>query len=143
MRYLGIDHGAKRIGLSVGDDGAGIASPLSVVQASGDRGNDIRAILKVAREFEVEAFVIGLPANMDGLEGKQARIVRAFGDALAKASDKMIHYFDERLSSRAADELLQGVGLTRGKKKVRQDAVAAQVILQGFLDSIDRAPGFS
>jgi putative Holliday junction resolvase len=76
---------------------------------------------------------------MDGSEGEQAKLVRKFGDHLHGLSAKPVHYFDERLSSYAADELLQPAELTRKKRKARHDSVAAQVILQNFLDA-ERQP---
>ena len=87
-----------------------------------------------AAEYEVEAFVVGLPLNMDDTEGKQAKIARRFGDELARATGKPVRFWDERLSSVAARELLEGAKLTRKKRKARIDRVAAQVILQSFLD---------
>ncbi len=137
-RYLGIDYGTKRIGLSVGDTDVGIASPLEAVEAPAARRHQCQAVLRVADAYGVDAFVVGLPMNMDCTEGAQAKLTRAFGDELARAAGKDVHYYDERLSSRVADDLLRPVELTRGKHKARRDAVAAQVILQGFLDSQGR-----
>lgn len=134
QRFLGIDYGTKRIGLAVGDDRDRFASPVKTVEARGGIDNHVQAVLLVAGEFDFDAFVIGLPINMDDSEGKQAKLTRKFGDSLAKAGGKPVHYFDERLSSHAAEELLAPAEFTRKKQKARLDAVAAQVILQGFLD---------
>ena len=79
------------------------------------------------------ALVLGLPLNMDGTVGPQAKLVQAFGTVLAAQTGLDVHYVDERLSSFAADELLRPAELTRKKKKGVQDAVAAAVILQTFL----------
>ncbi len=133
-RYLGIDYGSKRIGLAVGDDGARLASPVSTIAARGDVAADVRAVLAVGAEYVVDEFVVGLPLNMDDSEGPQARVARTFGAALEGASGRAVHYFDERLSSHAAEELLRNAELTRKKKKARLDRIAAQVMLQGFLD---------
>lgn len=135
IRYLGIDYGTKRIGLSVGDDDVRISSSLQTVEARGDVAAHARALLVIAEDYDVEAFVLGLPLNMDDTEGKQAKIVRRFGDELARVASKPVHYVDERLSSRAADELLSSTDMTRKKKKAVHDAVAAQVILQDFFDA--------
>lgn len=134
-RFLGIDYGSKRIGLAIGDDAMRIASPVETVQVRGKVADHVRLIVERVEEYEVDAFVVGLPINMDGTEGQQAKIARGFGDALQKTTGKPVHYFDERLSSSAAQELLQPAELTRKKRKARLDAVAAQVILQGFLNS--------
>jgi putative Holliday junction resolvase len=135
QRYLGIDYGTKRIGLAVGDDGTRIASPIETIGAAGDVADLVRRIAAAAEEYQVDAFVVGLPINMDGTEGEQAKITRRVGDKLAHATGKGVHYFDERLSSASARELLQPADLTRKKRNAREDAVAAQVILQAFLDA--------
>jgi putative Holliday junction resolvase len=131
--YLAIDYGSRRIGLAAGDTQSGIASPLKTIEGTGTPRSDAAAVLRHGAQFDVDGFVIGLPLNMDGSEGPQARATRAFGDALAAASDKPIHYWDERLSSFAAEDLIQAEELTRKKKRSRVDRVAAQLILQEFL----------
>ena len=138
-RFLGIDYGTKRIGLAVSDPDATIASPLRTIQSRGDAGQDAMAVAAVAREYEVDELVVGLPLNMDGTEGEQAKICRTFGEALQRETGLPVSYCDERLSSFAADELLRPAELTRKKKKARRDRVAAQVMLQGFLE--ERAAG--
>lgn len=137
IRMLGIDYGAKYIGFAVGDTDAGIASPVETIEAGSAISDQVRAVLTVTGEYDVDAFVVGLPLNMDGTEGEQAKITRAFGDALAQTSGKPVHYWDERLSSHSAQELLAPAELTRKKRKSVEDSVAAQVILQGFLDARD------
>lgn len=137
-RYLGIDYGTKRIGLAVGDTDAGIASPLETIAVHGTVARCVQAVLAVAEDYDVDAFVVGLPANMDGTEGEQAKVTRGFGDELARQAAKPVHFADERLSSVAADELLRPADLSRKKRKTVQDAVAAQVILQGFLEAVHR-----
>ncbi len=132
--YLGIDYGAKRIGLAVSADDTGIASPLKMLPSHGDLRANANSVARIADEYDVDAFVVGLPLNMDDTEGPQAKLVRAFGDALANATGKPIHYFDERLSSIEAEELMRPADLTRKRKKARLDGVAAQVILQAFMD---------
>ena len=134
-RFLGIDHGTKRIGLAVSDPGATLASPLSTLDAAAKLSDQVAAVLSCAREYEIDAFVVGLPLNMDDTEGNQAKTVRRFGAELERISGKPVHYWDERLSSRAAEELLRPAELTRKKHKARLDRVAALVILQGFLDA--------
>jgi putative Holliday junction resolvase len=139
-RFLGIDHGKKRIGLAVSDPGATLASPLTTVAASGRLSDQVAAVLSCAKEYDIGAFVVGLPLNMDDTEGDQAKTVRRFGAELGRVGGKPVHYWDERLSSHAAEELLRPAELTRKKRKARLDRVAAQVILQGFLDARTSAP---
>ena len=137
---VGIDYGTKRIGLAVGDTDAGIASPLGTIEVHGDITDQVRAVLSSSQDYDVGVFVVGLPLNMDGTEGEQAKLTRRFGDALAHTSGRPVHYWDERLSSHAARGLLQPAELTRKKRKAVEDSVAAQVILQSFLDArADRA----
>lgn len=136
MRFMAIDYGTKRIGLAVGDDVTRLATPLEVIDATGRIDDDVRAVIEHANDYGVGAFVIGLPLNMDDSEGPQARTTRRFGDALARKTSLTVHYHDERLSTRTADDLLQPVDLTRKKKKQRADAVAAQVILQSYFDAL-------
>lgn len=139
-RFLGIDHGSKRIGLAVSDPGATLASPLTTVVASGNLSAEVAAMLSCAKDYEIDAFVVGLPLNMDDSEGNQAKTVRRFGAELQRISGRPVYYWDERLSSHAAEELLRPAELTRKKHKARLDRVAALVILQGFLDARTSQP---
>ncbi len=135
-RYLGIDYGSKRIGLAVSDKDARIASPLRQVIENGNKSDVIQRIQKVVDEYEIDAVVLGLPLMMDGREEEQARRTRRFGEALAKGLGLAVEYWDERLSSHAADRLLdEREELTAKGRKARRDALAAQVILQGYVDS--------
>ena len=134
-RYLGLDYGTKRIGLAIGDDDAKIASPLNTIEVRGDLASHVQAVLTAVEKYDVDAFVIGLPLNMDGSEGEQAKVTQTFGAELARRTGLPVHYFDERLSSHAAQELLQPAELTRKKRKAVEDSVAGQVILQAFLDA--------
>jgi len=130
MRYLAIDHGLKRTGLAICDEGESIASPLKVLTES--KGL-VESIVKIADEEQAEAFVIGMPFNMDDSEGPQAKLVRQFAETLGQQTDLPIHFQDERLSSFDAEGKLAGM-YTRKKKKGRLDAVAAASILQSFLE---------
>lgn len=133
--YLGVDYGTRRIGLAFGDDLTGIASPAGLVEVRGDGAEEhARATLLAADEFAFDILVIGLPLNMDGTEGRQARKTRTFGDKLMALAGKPAVYFDERLSSFAAKETLRDTGAGRKKAKRQLDAIAAQQMLQAFLD---------
>ncbi|HSW01461.1 MAG TPA: Holliday junction resolvase RuvX [Sedimentisphaerales bacterium] len=131
MRYLAIDYGMKRIGLAVCDASETVASPLAVVQG---RKELIQRIKRVVASEGVEAVVVGLPLNMDGTEGPQARLVQAFGKELGRQLGIPVHFQDERLSSFGAEQRLLEMDLSRAKKKERLDALAAADILQDFLD---------
>ncbi len=131
-RWLGIDHGTKRIGLSVGDTEKRIASPVKAIPAQPYK-QAIGDILQVAREYQVEGIVVGWPLNMDDTEGAQGKLARELASQLADSGCD-VRLWDERLSSFATDKLLAGK-FTRKKKRARHDAVAASQILQDFLSS--------
>ncbi len=134
-RYLGIDHGSKRLGLAVGDTDMNMATPLKQLDSSGTPQGDAVQLRPLVKEYGIDAIVIGLPINMDDTEGDQAKLVRKYGEALAKELGLPLEFWDERLSSAAADSLLdEREELTMKKRKARRDALAARTILQGFLD---------
>ncbi len=108
---------------------------MTTLTITGGVDDQIKQIIKAADEYDVAEWVVGLPLNMDDTEGPQAKTTRKFGQRLEEISGKKVHFFDERLSSLTADEYLAQAQLTRKKKKARRDRVAAQVILQTFLDA--------
>jgi putative Holliday junction resolvase len=132
--WLGIDHGSKRIGVAVGDTASGIATPLEVIPAAPVPAV-LERIAELARQYRAEGIVVGLPLNMDGSEGPQAAAARQMADQIAQALHLPVRMFDERLSSFQADQHLAGKA-TRGKKKARQDALAAATMLTDFLASL-------
>ena len=139
MRYFGVDYGSKRIGLAVCDELEISAGPLAQIQGSG-AGNvmaDALAVAKVAEEYQVDEYVVGLPYNMDGSVGGQGQLCQEFAEMLAQATGKKVHMFDERLSSEAAEAKLLAAGLTKKKRQARTDMLAAAIILQSFLDAKD------
>ena len=133
MRYLCIDPGDKRTGFAVGDDITRIASPLEIVTTSSDEAR-LAQILRVVEENEPGELVIGLPLNMDGSEGPQAKKTRTLAQQIEQRTGLRVHLFDERLTSYAAEFQLSELDLTRGEKKQRRDALAAAVILRDFLE---------
>ncbi len=130
-RWLGIDHGSKRIGIAVGATEDGFASPVKVLAATAE-ARLMSQIDQIAEEYSVDGLVVGWPLNMDDTEGPQAKEARAFAAALATATGRDVRLWDERLSSFHADAALAGQ-MTRGKRKARQDAVAAAAFLGDFL----------
>ena len=135
LRICGIDYGTKRIGLAIGDPQGGIASPLATVTVTDSLDDQVRRVMEAVREYDVAQWVVGLPLNMDDTEGPQAKGARKFGRRLEEVSGRPVHFWDERLSSLAADEFLAEAQLTRKKRKACRDRVAAQVILQAFLEA--------
>ncbi len=131
MRYLAIDYGNKRTGLAVCDPGEMVCSPLSVLQTG---VNLCARVAQTAKQEQAQAYVVGLPLNMDGSEGFQAERVRKFAKQLATLSDLPIHFQDERLTSYSASEKYAQMELSRAKKKKHLDALAAAEILTAFLE---------
>ncbi len=136
MRYLSIDYGNKITGLAICDDTEKFVSPYGSLPTS---GNLITEILKIIKDENVQAIVIGLPLNMDDTIGPAAKKVQRFADEIKKQTDIPIHFQDERLSTFGAQDKLIGRELTHKKKKSRIDALAAAEILQAFLDSQPRS----
>ena len=132
MRYLAIDLGEKRTGLAVGDDGTGIASPVGVINTSGE-DERLRQLGLAIEEQGPDALVVGSPINMDGSESPGVTRARAVAKELTERFGLPVHLFDERLTSEDADEQMAQTGLTRGQKKARRDALAAAAILRNFL----------
>ncbi|MBT9149631.1 MAG: Holliday junction resolvase RuvX [Dehalococcoidia bacterium] len=133
MRFLGLDVGDKRIGVAMSDPLGILASALTLIEGKSDSAA-LEAILDLVEKNEVGCVVVGLPRSMDGSVGKQAARVDAFVKELSKLTDVPIKMWDERLSTIAADRLLRDAGRDRHQIKNRRDAVAAAVILQGYLD---------
>ncbi len=135
-RLCGIDYGTKRIGLAVSDPDQSIASPWATLTVERGVDKQVQAVLNAADgEYDIFAWVVGLPLHMDGSEGTQSITTRKFAERLAILSAKRVHLWDERLSSKTADLYLAEGELTYKKKKQRRDRVAAQIILQCYLDA--------
>ncbi len=135
-RVLGVDLGARRIGLALSDPTQLIASPLRVLERSGDPAADRQAIVAAAREEEAATVVIGLPKEMSGRKGPAATAASAEVDALRTlAPDLTFELVDERLTTVIAQRSLIESGMTRKKRKGTVDKVAAAVILQSYLDA--------
>lgn len=131
-RLLGLDIGEKRIGVALSDELGMIASPLITINAAGDVVRELRDLIE---KYSVRALIVGLPIGLSGREGPQAKRVRTVADALAAELDIAVVYSDERLSSSVAESALIRQGTRRDKRKQHIDAMAAAVILQGFLDA--------
>ena len=131
MRYLAIDYGTKRTGLAVCDQSETIVSPLCVIEG---RKNLVEKILEIITRENIEAIIFGLPFNMDGTTGSQAKTTTRFAEELKKRTNIPVYFQDERLSSFSAEEKLAPAEFTRKKKAKRLDAIAAAQILESFLE---------
>ncbi|MEM1431048.1 MAG: Holliday junction resolvase RuvX [Pseudomonadota bacterium] len=130
---LGLDLGTKTIGIAVSDWRLGTASPLETLRRSKFRA-DADALLARMAEREIGGLVLGLPRNMDGSEGPRAQSTRAFARNLAGVTDVPIAFWDERLSTVAAERALLEADTSRARRAEVIDHVAAAYILQGALD---------
>ncbi len=132
-RILGLDVGERRIGIALSDASARLATPLTTIGAV-PQALAVERIARLCREHGVAELVIGLPLTLRGEVGPQATAVQRFAEALGKAVELPIHFFDERLTTAAADQMLREMGVKPEKRKLQLDQVAASIILQDYLD---------
>ena len=135
-RALSLDIGNKTIGLAISDPLGLTAQGLETLRRTIVR-DDIKALGEFVSRYEVETLVLGLPKHMNGTEGDRCKLVRDFAEKLRAAFPTIeIVFWDERLSTVAAERSLLEADLSRNKRKKVIDKMAAVYILQGFLDSI-------
>jgi putative Holliday junction resolvase len=134
-RKVALDVGDVRIGVAVSDMLGITANPRETYIRKGKTfEEDIAYFVAYAKTEDADAFVIGLPMNMDGTEGPRAEVTRQFGEALQEASGLKVIYVDERLTTVSAERMLIGADVRREKRKQVIDKVAATIILQSYLD---------
>jgi putative Holliday junction resolvase len=131
---LGIDFGTVRIGLAVSDSERRIASPLEQYRRAG-RDRDLQFFRQLVLREEIGSCVIGLPIHLSGREGDKAKEARAFAAWLHEATNLAMAFWDERFTTVEAEHALLAAGLTNKKRKARRDQVAAQILLQSYLDA--------
>jgi putative Holliday junction resolvase len=141
MRVLGIDLGERRVGVAVSDPTGSIAQPLPTLSRRAGKRMPLAALQNLAREYEVEGIVVGLPLAPSGDDTEWTRTVREAASNLEKRSGVPVHLIDERYTSRAAERAVRGLGLPKKKReeKRRVDAAAAVLILQSWLDTRARS----
>ena len=134
MKIIGIDYGDTRTGLAISDKDERLAFSIGTVTAKNIE-TAVRLVAEKIHENEAEKVVLGLPKNMDGSEGFRTEKTRKFASALSEIfSDMSIEFLDERLTTKAAEYYLNATN-TRGKKRKNTvDTMAAQIILQDYLD---------
>ena len=133
MRILGVDYGDSRIGLSVCDEMEILASPLTTMKSLSMKKN-IDSVCEIAKRENAQLIVVGLPLNMDGSEGARASKTRSFASVLSKVSGLTVELVDERLTSVEAEEIMDNLSVKKSKRKDIIDTIAAQLILQSYLD---------
>ncbi len=133
-RRVALDAGGRRIGLAVSDELGMVASPVRTIDI---KREGLDGLIEAIRQYNPVEIIIGMPTGMSGREGPQADAVRIFAGEVAEKIDLPITYWDERLTTFAADMALQESGRrSRKSRKEYVDAVAASLILQSFLDSV-------
>lgn len=137
-RLLGIDLGAKTIGMAVSDPGLTVASPVGTIRRA-KFTKDFEALVAVIADRNVGGLVIGLPINMDGSEGPRCQSTRQFAANILERREIPICFWDERLSTAAVERILvDEVDMTRKRRGEVVDTMAAGYILQGALDALPR-----
>lgn len=141
MTYIGVDYGDSRTGVSVSPDGI-CAVPLTVIDSSSGRKKTAAMLADIVLSKKAGCVVIGYPLNMDGSKGKRVIVTEKFANALKEAlgeaaDDIRIVFQDERLTSKAAESRMRTAGINSGIKGI-SDQLAAVMILQDYIDSLNR-----
>jgi putative holliday junction resolvase len=138
MRIIGLDHGAKRIGVAAGDTETGMAFAHPAIKRS-SLDHDLARVVELCTDEGAELVVVGLPLNLDASEGPQAALARGFGEAV-RAAGLAVVYEDERLTSWEARQRLGSGGRQPDRRSGVVDSAAAQLILQQYLDAVVAEP---
>jgi putative Holliday junction resolvase len=133
IRALGIDHGEARIGLAISDELGMLAHPLETIAVK--ETEPLARIAEVVARDKIGTIVLGMPRNMDGTYGPAAEKVKAFAEKLRAQTTCPVKLWDERLTSVAAQRSLHEAGRNVKNSRAVIDQVAAQMILQGWLDA--------
>jgi len=133
QRILSLDFGEKRIGVAVSDALNIIAQSVGTIERKGIK-NDLKKIRDLVREYDAARLIVGLPLNMDGTEGKSANRAVDFVNELKKEINIRVEMVDERLTTAQGERIFLEADLSRKKRKKNIDKIAAQLILQNYLD---------
>jgi putative Holliday junction resolvase len=134
LRLLGVDYGSVRIGLAVTDPDRKIAFPLATYHRR-DREADAAYFRQLAADEGIGQLIVGLPVHLSGREGQKAGEARAFGAWLGETAGLPVVFWDERFTTVEAESVLWQAGLTHKRRKARRDSMAAQILLQSYLDA--------
>ncbi len=138
MRIMGLDLGSKTVGVAVSDPLGITAQGVEIIRRESEDKlrRTLARIEELAKQYEVETFVLGYPKHMDNTIGERAQKSEAFKEKLERRTGLPVILWDERLTTVAADNAMEEAGLSREKKKNYVDMIAASLILQGYLDSL-------
>jgi putative Holliday junction resolvase len=135
VRAVGIDLGSKRIGVAISNSDGTVATPYEVIQRSGDRERDHRAIAGIVTEIEADIVVVGLPLSLDGSEGRAAQGARHEAGLIEAVVGVPVELHDERFTTVTAERSLMEQNLRAPQRRKVIDKVAAAVFLQAWLDT--------
>ena len=138
MRILGIDYGNKRVGLALSDETAMLASPLGYLPGGADE-QVCQTVLELVQRRQAGAIVVGLPLQLDGRSSPQTERTRRFIAALQRVSPVPVERWDERLTTAQAERVLIEGGVRRRDRREKIDQLAAQLMLQSYLDAKSNA----
>ncbi|MEJ6950029.1 Holliday junction resolvase RuvX [Halanaerobiaceae bacterium ANBcell28] len=131
---MGLDYGDKTIGVAISDKLGWTAQNKGVIRRK-NLSDDFAELEEYIEEYEVDEIIVGLPKNMDGTMGKRVDKTKQFINFLKKRLDIPINLWDERLTSKEAENILLEADLSRAKRKKYVDQIAAAIILQSYLDA--------
>ena len=134
-RWMGLDVGDRTIGVALSDELGWTAQPFTTLRRK-RLDVDLDGLRRIGLQYGVSAVVVGMPLSMNGMAGSRARRVQTFASALEGALEVRVVFWDERLSTVAAERVLLQADLSRTKRREHVDKVAAAIILQGYLDSV-------
>lgn len=138
MRIMGLDVGSKTVGVAISDPLGFTAQGLEIIPIDEDKGEfGLERLTEFVEHYKVDQFVVGLPKNMNNTSGPRVEASQAYGDLLTERYKLPVEYQDERLTTVAAERMLiEQADISRGKRKKVIDKLAAQLILQNYLDRI-------
>ncbi|WP_026504671.1 Holliday junction resolvase RuvX [Butyrivibrio sp. NC3005] len=138
MRYMGLDYGSRTVGVAISDPSNTIAQPKEIIRRKEE--NKLRRTLarieELIEEYEITEIVLGLPVNMDTSEGERAKLSLEFKDRIERRCGIVVHMLDERLTTVEADEIMDKLGIRGRERKEHVDMIAAELILQDYLDNV-------
>ncbi|MCL4955654.1 Holliday junction resolvase RuvX [Streptococcus suis] len=136
MRIMGLDVGSKTVGVAISDPLGFTAQGLEIIPIDEEKGEfGLEHLTELVEQYKVDKFVVGLPKNMNNTSGPRVEASQAYGDLLTERYKLSVDYQDERLTTVAAERMLiEQADISRGKRKKVIDKLAAQLILQNYLD---------
>ncbi|NQN51651.1 Holliday junction resolvase RuvX [Streptococcus suis] len=136
MRIMGLDVGSKTVGVAISDPLGFTAQGLEIIPIDEDKDEfGLERLTELVEQYKVDKFVVGLPKNMNNTSGPRVEASQAYGDLLTERYKLPVDYQDERLTTVAAERMLiEQADISRGKRKKVIDKLAAQLILQNYLD---------